>query len=283
MKPIRNGSTMKRLRVLIIPVLIIILIYLSFFAFVFFTQRSFIFPGTDLKAPQSLALPPRAEQLRLSADGEGVEAIYLPARRSPGEASKRPAVIYAHGNYELIGNRIDELRTYNDAGMDLLLVEYPGYGSSKGEPSQESVTHAFEAAYDWLASRTDVDSGKIIGHGFSLGGGAVCALAKVRRLRALILQSSFTGVYYYTRRMFLPDFIVRDPFDNLAAVTAFRGPILILHGKSDDIVPPENAQELHRASPRSVLVILECGHNNCTHDPRLWPEILRFLGEKELL
>lgn len=273
---------MRRLRVLFISILVVLSLYASFLAFIFFAQRSFIFPGTELRAPQSLVLPPRAEHLRLSADGKGVEALYLPARRSPGEESKRPAVIYAHGNYELIGQRLDELMAYNDAGVNLLLVEYPGYGSSEGEPSQESVTRAFAAAYDWLAARADVDGNRITGHGFSLGGGAVCALSRVRRLRALILQSSFTGVYYYTRGMFLPDFILRDPFDNLSAVAAFRGPVLILHGMRDTIVPPENGRELHRASPGSRLVMLECGHNDCARDARLWPEILRFLGEREL-
>ncbi len=274
---------MRRLRVLFIPIIVVISLYASFLAFIFFTQRSYIFPGTELKSSPALILPPRAEHIKLSANGKGVEALYMPAHGSPGEASKRPAVIYAHGNYELIGNRLDELRAYNDAGMDLLLVEYPGYGSSEGGPSQESATRAFAAGYDWLAARAGVDGAKIIGHGFSLGGGVVCALSRVRRLRALILQSSFTGVYYYTRRMFLPDFILRDPFDNLAAVAAFKGPVLILHGTRDSIVPPENGRELHRASPGSKLVMLECGHNDCARDARLWPEILRFLGEKEFL
>ncbi len=274
---------MRRLRVPFVSILAVISLYASFLAFIFFTQRSYIFPGTELRSSPALALPPRTERIRLSVNGKSVEALYMPARRTPGEESKRPAVIYAHGNYELIGHRLDELRAYNDAGMDLLLVEYPGYGASEGKPSQESVTRAFAAAYDWLRARADVDGGKIIGHGFSLGGGAVCALSRVRRLRALILQSSFNGVYYYTRRMLLPDFIVRDPFDNLAAVAAFKGPVLILHGKSDDIVPPENASDLHRASPGSRLVILDCGHNDCARDARLWPEILHFLGEKELL
>jgi fermentation-respiration switch protein FrsA (DUF1100 family) len=274
---------MKRLRVLLTAAFAVLLLYLSFLALVFFTQRSFIFAGTGLKASRELPLPPRAERLALTVDGKIVEALYLPAHRSPEGNAKRPAVIYAHGNYELIGQRLDELRAYTDAGMDLLLVEYPGYGSSEGEPSQESLTRAFAAGYDRLAARPGVDRGRIIGHGFSLGGGVVCALSRVRPLRALILQSSFIGGHYFTRRMLLPDFILRDPFDNLSAVAAFRGPVLILHGARDDIVPPENAGALHRASPGSRMVMLECGHNDCAADARLWPEILRFLGEKELL
>jgi len=274
---------MKRLRTLVIAILAVILLYLSYLAFIFFAQRGHLFPGTELKHPPELVLPPRTEHIRLSADGKIVEALYLPAHGSPRGEAKRPAVIYAHGNYELIGHRLDELRAYNDAGIDLLLVEYPGYGSSEGEPSQESVTRAFTAGYDWLAARSGVDGGRIIGHGFSLGGGVVCALSRVRPLRALILQSSFIGVYFYTRRMFLPDFILRDPFDNLSAMAAFRGPVLILHGTRDAIVPPENGRALHRASPGSRLVMLECGHNDCAGDARLWPEILRFLEERELL
>ena len=80
-------------------------------------------------------------------------------------------VIFAHGNGELIDYWPDELKKFNDFGLGVLLVEYPGYGRSDGTPTQKSISEAFEAAYDMLVSRPDVDAERIILFGRSVGGG----------------------------------------------------------------------------------------------------------------
>ena len=74
----------------------------------------------------------------------------------------------------------------------------------------------------------------------------------------------------------MPRALVRDPFDTLEALHAYDGPVLILHGERDGIVPFAHAEALHAAATRSRLVPLPCGHNDC---PRAWEPILAFLDE----
>jgi len=58
--------------------------------------------------------------------------------------------------------------------------------------------------------------------------------------------------------------MVRDPFDNLAALRATSAPVLVLHGERDTIVPPEHARALaDAAGPRARLVLMDCDHNDC--------------------
>jgi hypothetical protein len=72
--------------------------------------------------------------------------------------------------------------------------------------------------------------------------------------------------------------LVRDPFDNLAALRRYPGPVLILHGRHDPVIPFAHGEALARAATRATLVEYPCGHNDCPPDPqRFWRDIAAFL------
>jgi pimeloyl-ACP methyl ester carboxylesterase len=76
-----------------------------------------------------------------------------------------------------------------------------------------------------------------------------------------------------------PGFLVRDPFDTAEAVKAFDGPLLVLHGEFDDIIPPKHGRQL-AAVGNGELHLLPCGHNDC---PRSWDLVLEFLVTHEIV
>ena len=170
-----------------------------------------------------------------------------------GRGRPAPAFIFAHGNGELIDYWPDELRPVAALGAGLLLVEYPGYGRSEGAPTQERILEVFTRAYDRLAARPEVDPGRIVLIGRSMGGGAVCDLALKRPSAALVLLSTFTSLRTYAVRYLAPGFLIRDPFDNLAAVRQYPGPVLVVHGREDDggALRPRAGAQRGRA-PRAV-------------------------------
>jgi fermentation-respiration switch protein FrsA (DUF1100 family) len=246
-------------------------------ALLFVLQRSVLFPRPIAAGGTADPERARGERLWLEPPGGRVEAWLLPAARR-GEG-RRPLVLFAHGNGELIDHWLDELEPLRAFGVSVLLVEYPGYGRSAGSPSQASITEAMVLAYDLAASRPDVDPERIVGWGRSLGGGAVCALSRERRLAALVLESTFTSVRSMARRFGLPRFLVRDPFDNADALRGFAGPVLVVHGERDEIIAPDHARALHAAARRSELHLTRCGHNDC---PRPWELLERFLAAHRL-
>jgi fermentation-respiration switch protein FrsA (DUF1100 family) len=177
-----------------------------------------------------------------------------------------------------------ELKTFTQMGIALLLVEYPGYGRSAGSPSQESISEAFLTAYDVLTARKDIDASRIVLFGRSLGGGAVCALAAERPTGALILMSTFTSVRSFAVRYLVPKFLVRDPFDNLATVRSYERPILILHGKHDTIIPFSHSTILHKASANSKFIAYDAGHNDCPPNwPVFWQDVESFLRKADII
>lgn len=249
---------------------------LVYWALLFAGQRALIFPAPSLAdAP---ARPDDAEVVWLDTPDGAVEAWYLPPLARA--AATAPLLIFAHGNGELIDYWPAEFLEPRRWGMAVLLVEFPGYGRSAGRPSERSVGAAILAAYDWAAARSDVDAGRIVAYGRSLGGGAAAILATARPVAALVLESSFTSVGAFARQFGAPALLVRDRFDNLAAVRGFRGPLLILHGEYDSIIPVSHARALQAAQPAAELVVMPWGHNDM---PRLWSVLESFLRRHRIL
>lgn len=242
-------------------------------------QRKILYPLRRAPDASALLRAVEGEQVWLERGGVRSEAWFLPARgESRGPA---PLLIFTHGNGELIDDWAREFDTPRGWGVAVLLVEYPGYGRSGGAPSETSIANAIVAAYDWASARRDVDPRRIVAYGRSLGGGAACALAREREVAALVLESAFTSVRALAARLYVPGFLILDPFENLSCVASFPRPVLLIHGEQDEIVPVGESRALHAAAPRSELVVFrDCGHNDC---PRPWPNLFEFLTSHKLL
>jgi pimeloyl-ACP methyl ester carboxylesterase len=253
-----------------------VLIYAAYCLLLFLAQRHVLFPRYMIPSPEPPALKAmRIEAWWLETSFGKVEAWYLP----PVAADKpAPAVIFGHGNGELIDYWPEALKRFSEMGIGLLLVEYPGYGRSAGSPSQESIAETFILAYDRLAARTDVDPSRIVLFGRSLGGGAVCDLALKRPSAALILMSCFKSVSAFAVRYLAPAFLIRDPFDNLSAVRRYQGPVLVMHGNADEVAPFGHGQALHAAAQNSKMIVYQSGHNDCPPDWTVfWRDVKDFL------
>ena len=250
---------------------------------VWFTQRSILFPRAMIDAPAQANPPADAEQWHIDTPAGPVEGWFLPG---DGVSAERPgpALIFAHGNGEVIDFWPEVLEPYRAMGVSVLLAEFRGYGRSAGSPSQAAITEDFVAFHDRLAARDEVDRERIIYHGRSVGCGAVAALAKQRRPRAMILQSSFTSAAAMARSYLVPRFMVRDPFEVEGVLEQYAGPVLLLHGKADRIIPVTHAQRLHAAAPDSELkVYAGMGHNDPPPQDTYWEDIERFLTEQGVL
>ena len=234
-------------------------------------QRRVIYPRPQ--RPEPPRLPAGTETVWLGQD-EDVEAWFLAPAPS---SSPFPVVMFMHGNGELIDDHADVLELTGE-GFGVLLVEYPGYGRSGGSPNERSITAAVVAAFDYLSSQPRVDAGRIVAYGRSIGGGAACALAAVRPVAALVLESSFTRLADLMPP-FVPRALMLDRFDNLAVVAAGGAPVLVLHGERDRIIPYAHGRALAQAAG-TTPVRMACGHNDC---PTPLRDVVRFLREHGIL
>jgi len=254
-------------------------IYGVYLLILFVAQRQMMFPRYILPSPSPEGtLPAGVESIWIESDYGRVEAWYLPASSGDLHSKAGPALVVAHGNGELIDYLVDEVAPFRDIGMAVLLVEYPGYGRSQGAPSQKSIGDIFRRAYDLLIQRPEIDPSRIVLLGRSLGGGAVCDLSRTRRSAAMILVSTFTQTRAFAKRYLAPPILIRDPFDNLGAVRDYPNPLLITHGKTDEVIPYRHGRELFQAAPTGTLKTYSGGHNDLRLDTDVcWKDIEAFL------
>jgi fermentation-respiration switch protein FrsA (DUF1100 family) len=197
-----------------------------------------------------------------SAGGDKIHGWWLPRERTRG------VLLYFHGNagnLSFRGNSMVKLSELLD--QSLLIIDYPGYGKSSGQPSEAGCYAAADAAYDWLTGTKGYSSDRILLYGASLGGGVAVDLASRKPHRALILVKTFTsapdvGTSVYP---FLPiQWLMRNRFDSLAKIGQCKQPIFIAHGDADRIVPYVLGERLFRAAPqpKKFLRLPGADHND---------------------
>jgi len=222
-------------------------------------RRLIFFPSRTLAAaPADVGL--RAEELSITAaDGVALHGWWIDG---PGDR----VLIWYHGNAGNIGDRLHNARWFVDRlGVDVVLVDYRGYGRSEGTPDEEGLYLDGLAIYDAVAARS-VRAEDIVLFGRSLGGAIAIETALRRPAGALVLESVFRSVpalaseHYW----FVPSAVVRTRMDNLSKMARVRTPTLVLHGDRDGIVPLSHGRRLFEAagSAARLHVIEGAGHND---------------------
>lgn len=245
---------------------VLILAYLGWCGFLYFTQESVLFPTSMTRRSGAGALPRNTERIWLdAADGVRVEAWFIKPS-TPAPAGGWPAAIFFHGNAETIDDYVGHADLYLRLGFAVLLPEYRGYGRSGGSPSQSAIGADMVRFYDLLSARPDVDRTRIVFHGQSLGGGVACDLASKRAPAALVLESTFTSVASMCWSYGVPPLLCRNPFHSDDVVRGLDAPILIMHGTEDDIVPVSHGRRLRDLARRGTYVEMPGHHNDFPSD-----------------
>jgi uncharacterized protein len=219
-------------------------------ASLYFGQRSFFYPAPQEK----LANPPAGYQFveTKTSDGLTLRAAYQPA------ADGKETLLFFHGNGDSIAGAGVATQMLTDAGYGAMLVEYRGYGGNLGSPSEDGFYRDGEAAIKWLTSKA-VARDKIVIIGNSIGSGTATEMALRHTPRALVLVSGFASLPSVVSDLYpiVPtEWLVRDRYDNVAKLGRVKSPILILHGDSDNLVRPTNADALAKAAPNAKRIVV---------------------------
>jgi fermentation-respiration switch protein FrsA (DUF1100 family) len=194
-------------------------------------------------------------------DGLRLNAWFLPAPASP------KVLLIFHGNAENIGYGLARLRALARLGVNVLALDYRGYGKSEGAPDEAGIYLDAETAYRYLSEIRQFQPKDILVSGQSLGGAVAIHLASRHQCGGLIVESSFTSGREMARRVFrmpLVEYVLQSRFDSLAKIKQVRCPILIAHGTRDEVVPFSMGQRLYQAAPepKMFLAVEDAGHND---------------------
>jgi fermentation-respiration switch protein FrsA (DUF1100 family) len=203
-----------------------------------------------------------------TADGERLHGWYVPvAARGGNEA--RGVLLFFHGNAGNISHRLDSIAIFHRLGLDVLIIDYRGYGRSTGKPSEVGTYRDAQAAWDYLVRERGVAPGRIVVFGRSLGGAVGAWLAS--RLpadetpAAVIIESTFSSGADMARRLY-PVFPARlltrleYPVADYAA--RLRCPVLVVHSRDDEIVPYAMGRAIYAAAPQPKSFLELRGDHN---------------------
>jgi len=162
------------------------------------------------------------------------------------DLKKFKTVIFFHGNAGNLLNRVHKINELNKLDINILLISWRGFSGNKGKPSEQNLYYDAEQAIIWLKAQ-GLNNKNIILYGESLGTGVVTELASKNNFGGIILESPFTSMVD-TAKIYYPylpvSLLLKDRYDSRSKIKDIKSPILIMHGKMDNIVPQQMGLEL---------------------------------------
>ena len=179
----------------------------------------------------------------------------------PGGADDPDVIIFFHGRNWTAGRGAETARPLADGQNSLLVASYRGFDDNPGKPTEEGLV-ADAHAFIRLAIELAGPDARIWLIGHSLGAAvALHAASSDTHVRGVFLLSAFARVTDAVPRM--AQSLVPDAWDNLAAMSYWSGPVIIVQGGLDRFIPTSSGDELFsaRRGPASLIVGPESRHN----------------------
>jgi alpha-beta hydrolase superfamily lysophospholipase len=198
-----------------------------------------------------------------------------------GGAAKTPLIVYFGGNMEEVSSMLHKAPWFE--GWSVVFLNYRGYGLSGGKPSEK---HLFSDAlfiYDTFAKRPEVDSGRIVIMGRSLGTGVAVYVARQRTARGVILVSPYDSITSVAKDKlpFIPvDLILKHKFDSLSRVPDIKTSLLAVIADQDTTIEPRHSVKLLEkwGGRYSTVVIKGADHDSLMYSGLYWRSINDFLA-----
>lgn len=230
------------------------------------TPAAFGFAFRDLRIP--------------TADGETIHAWWLEHSQPRGQ------VLFFHGNGGNLSLWLDVVAELRRRNFSVLAIDYRGYGDSTGSPSERGVYADAGAAVAFFNSQLRLPGAPVIFWGRSIGTPVAASAAGGSRPDALVLESPFADV----RSIFGANPVMRFfllfssyRFPTLRLIERYDGPLLVIHGDRDTIIPFRAGRDLFDRAPtgRKEFVVIRGADHNDLHivDPgSYWAAIDRFVS-----
>ena len=260
--------------------LFIVIFCVIYFSVLYFFQNNFLFgPDTKYKTPKEAGFDIFTAEPITAKDGTQIMTWYF-----EGDEDK-PLLLYFHGNTGLMARFTPAITKLTDEGYSVAMIEYRGFGNTKGKISQETSFSDAISFYDYYKNKTDKD---IILYGYSFGCAFAMGLTQYRNPEGIILTAPFSSLYQEVKEYPVPlaYLVLKDKYPSDEYIKNIKCPILIIHGTNDKLIDSSHSKRLFDLAPvkdKRIVFVGNVNHHDIFFKEKNIPSIKMWLEQfKEL-
>ena len=225
---------------LILSVFIATYLFILIFTYIF--QRNLLYhPGENNYFGDQLHVSIKKVKIKTQ------DNIELIAWYHKKDITKYKTILFLHGNAGSLENRIHKINHFKDMSINFLIIAWRGFSGNEGKPTEKGLYEDARSAVRWLNAE-GIDEKNMVIYGESLGTAVTTEIAQNRNFAGIILESPFTSMIDAgkDKYSYLPvRFLLKDKYESNKKIKNIKSPILIMHGKVDNIVPYHMGKKMY--------------------------------------
>ena len=223
-----------KMNYLTIILLSFVLIYLIILSLTYIFQRNLLYhPSENNYFGDKISVLVKKIKIKTQ---DGVELLSWYHEKN---SKNYKTILFLHGNAGSLENRIHKINHFKNMNVNFLLLSWRGFSGNKGKPTEMGLYEDARSAVRWLKS-AGIKEKDIIIYGESLGTSVAIEIGQNKKFAGIILESPFTSMIAAGRDKYpyLPvKFLLKDKYESDKKIKNIMSPILVMHGKVDNIVP----------------------------------------------
>ena len=226
----------------------------------------FPWPG-EQRTPETLGVPFTPLTIA-TADGETLRGWHL------AHAAPRARVLYFHGNGGNLSLWTDVYAGLWHQGMEVVAIDYRGYGLSTGRPSEIGLYRDVDALLEFVATHLPSTDAPTVFWGRSLGTPVAAYAASRRAPDGIVFESGFPSLRSVIETnpiMWVLSWLSSYSFPTATWMANVQAPALVLHGDRDDVIAYRLGKRLHDRLPGPKRFITLPGIDHNYPIPADWP------------
>ena len=228
------SKNLAKMNTFIIILITFLLIYFFIIVFTYFFQRNLLYhPKENNYFGDPLLVS--VEKIKIKTN-DNIELLSWYHKKV---SANYKTILFLHGNAGTLGNRIHKINHFKDMNINFLLISWRGFNGNRGIPTEQGLYEDARSALSWLKLE-NIRAEDIVIYGESLGTAVAVEIAQNKNFAGIILESPFTSMIDAGKDKypFLPvKLLLKDKYESNKKIKNIKSPILIMHGKVDNIVP----------------------------------------------
>ncbi len=264
------GRNLKKGKIMRIIIIVIVLAAILLIGWNKLQEYFFFHPWNDLTSYRKLQKLDEFQEIVIKNEEVNLSGWFWNLQKTEGPA---PLVIFFTGNAQ---NSSNTMYHYYESGKmkdvfggyNLMIVDYPGYGMSKGKPSDDSMFVASNYVFEYASNMQEVDKDKIVIMGYSIGTGVATYCASKNAASGLILVAPYDkalSLYNDAIDSFYGpmESLAKYRFDSVTYAKDVQEPTIIFTSKGDEVISYKHSLSLAEKFPelKDVVILEGVDHN----------------------